>query len=99
MISMCVKGFPDGSVVKNCLQTGDLGLIPGSGRFPGEGNGISLQHSCLGNHKDGGAWWSTVRCVSHFSCLQLFATLWTLPHQALLFMNYTLWGRKESGTT
>ena len=33
-----------------------LGLIPGSRRFPGEGNGNPLQYSCLENHMDGGAW-------------------------------------------
>ena len=32
------------------------GLIPGSGRSPGEGNGNSLQHSCLQNPMDRGAW-------------------------------------------
>ena len=37
-------------------SAGDLGLIPGSGRFPGEGNGNPLQYSCLENPMDGGAW-------------------------------------------
>ena len=42
-------GFPGGSVVKNlsACNAGDLGLIPGSGRSPGERNGNSLQCSCL----------------------------------------------------
>ena len=35
---------------------GDLGSTPGSGRFPGEGNGTPLQYSCLENPMDGGAW-------------------------------------------
>ena len=35
---------------------GDLGLIPRSGRIPGEGNGNPLQYSCLENPTDGGAW-------------------------------------------
>ena len=35
---------------------GDPGSIPGSGRSPGEGNGNSLQYSCLENSVDGGAW-------------------------------------------
>ena len=30
-------------------DTGDAGLIPGSGRFPGEGSSDALQYSCLGN--------------------------------------------------
>ena len=37
-----------------------MGLIPGSGRAPGEGNGNPLQYSCLGNSMDRGAWWATV---------------------------------------
>ena len=45
--------FPGGSVSKesacNTGDTGDMGLIPGSGRSPGEGNGNPLQYSCLGN--------------------------------------------------
>ena len=36
-------------------NTGDLGLIPGSGRHPGEGNGNPLQYSCLENLMDRGA--------------------------------------------
>ena len=36
-------------------NVGDLGLIPGSGRSPGEGNGNPLQYSCLGNPMDRGA--------------------------------------------
>ena len=37
-------------MVKNLpANTGDVGLIPGSERFPGEGNGIPLQYSCLDN--------------------------------------------------
>ena len=40
-------------MVKNlCVNAGDTGPIPGSGRFPGEGNGNSLQYSCLGNPMD-----------------------------------------------
>ena len=46
-------GFPAGSAVKNppAIQrnAGDAGLIPGSGRSPGEGDGNPLQYSCLGN--------------------------------------------------
>ena len=38
----------------------DLGSIPGLGRFPGEGNGYSLQFSCLENSMDRGAWWATI---------------------------------------
>ena len=40
------------------------GLIPESGRSPGEGNGNPLQYSCLENPMDGGAWWATVQRVT-----------------------------------
>ena len=38
----------------------DVGLIPGSGRCPGEGNGYLLQYFCLENPMDTGAWWAAV---------------------------------------
>ena len=58
---MLNMGFPAGSVVKNLpVNIRDKGLIPGSGRSPGEVNGHSLQYSCLGNPMDRGAWWVTV---------------------------------------
>jgi len=40
-------------------NVGDSGLIPESGRFPGEGNGNPLQYSCLENSMDRGAWWAS----------------------------------------
>ena len=40
-------------------DAGDLGLIPGLGRFPGGGNGSPLQYSCLENPMDRGVWWAT----------------------------------------
>ena len=53
-------GFPGDSVVKNLLaNAGDVGLIPGSGRSPGEGNGNPFQSSCLGSPMDRGAWRAT----------------------------------------
>ena len=60
--------MPGGSVVKrmpaNARDTGDMGLIPGSGRSTGEGNGNPLQYSCLENPMDIGAWWATVHGVA-----------------------------------
>ena len=44
-------------------DTGDVGLIPGSGKSPGGGNGNPLQYSCLGNPMNRGAWWATVHGV------------------------------------
>ena len=50
--------FPGGSDSKaSAYIAGDLGLIPGSGRSSGEGNGSPLQYSCLENPMDRGVWW------------------------------------------
>ena len=58
-------GFPDSSVGKeSTCNAGDLGLIPGLGRFLGEGNGNPLQCSCLENPRDGGAWWAAISGVA-----------------------------------
>ena len=65
----------------NAGDTRDGGLIPGSGRSPGEENDNPLQYSCLENLMDRGAWWPAVHRVSksqtlsdlahmHISCLQ-----------------------------
>ena len=52
--------FTGGAVVKNLpADAGEarvMGLIPGSGRSPGKGNGTPLQYSCLENPMDGGTW-------------------------------------------
>ena len=50
-----VKNLP-----ANAGDTGYMHLIPVLARSPGEGNGNPLQHSCLGNPMDRGAWWATV---------------------------------------
>ena len=45
-------------------SAGDVGLIPGSGRSPGEGDGNPLQYSCLENPMDREAWWAIVLGVT-----------------------------------
>ena len=66
--SLCliyILGFPSGLVVKNSpASAGDTGLIPGSARRPGEGNGYPLQYSILGSSRTRGGWWATVRGVA-----------------------------------
>ena len=58
-------GSPGGSVAKNPhANRGYTGLISGSGKSPGEGNGNLLQYSCLRNPMDSGAWWATVHRVA-----------------------------------
>ena len=61
---MC-QGFPGGSDGKeSACNAGDPGLIPESGRSPAEGNGNSLQYSCLENPMYRGAWWATIHEVA-----------------------------------
>ena len=58
-------GFPGGSDSKeSACNVGDMGLILGLGRSPGEGNGNPLQYSCLENSMDRGGWWTIVHVVT-----------------------------------
>ena len=49
---------------ESACNVGDLSLIPGMGRSPGEGNGDPLQYLCLENSMDREAWWATVYGIS-----------------------------------
>ena len=56
-----IMDFPHGSDSKElACNAGNLDLIPGSERSPGEGNGKPLQYSCLEKSMDRGAWWAIV---------------------------------------
>ena len=59
-----IRAFLVAQLVKNLPAVGDLGSVPGSGRFPGEGNGSPLQYPCLENFMDRGPWWATVHGVA-----------------------------------
>ena len=60
-LTSTLKDVPGGLVGKeSACNAGDLGLIPGSGRSSGEGNGNPLQYSCLENPMDRGARRATV---------------------------------------
>jgi len=48
----------------NAGEVGGLGLIPGLGRSPGEGNGNPFQYSCVENLMERGAWWARVHSVA-----------------------------------
>ena len=55
-----IWGFYGGSAVNNPpADAGDVGLIPGWRRSPGDGTDIPLQYSCLDNPMDRGAWRAT----------------------------------------
>ena len=57
LVAQLVKNLP--AMQETTYNAGDLGLIPGSGRSPGGGNGNPLQYSCLGNPIDRRAWQAT----------------------------------------
>ena len=57
-VALVVKNLP-----ANAGDVRDAGLIPGSGRSPGEGNGNPFQYSCLENPMDRGAWQAKVHRV------------------------------------
>ena len=62
---MKAVGFPRSSVSKESVcNAGDLGLIPGSGRSPGEGNGNPFHYSWLENPMDRKAWQAIVHGVA-----------------------------------
>ena len=69
------------SMVKNpgasATASGKAGLIPGLGRYPGEGNGDSLKYSCLENSMDRGAWRAPVHGVTKS---QTWVSNWECMH-------------------
>ena len=61
LVLQLILGFPGGSDSKeSAYNAGDIVLIVGSRRSPGEENGYSLQYSCLEKAMDRGAWWAIV---------------------------------------
>ena len=58
------KNFKIPGDSESAYNAGDPGLIPGSGRSPGEGNGNPLQYSCLENSTERGAWGAIVHRVA-----------------------------------
>ena len=74
---------------ESACDTGDTGLIPGSGRSPEGRNGNPLQYSCLENSMDRGAWWATIHGVT-----ELDPTEHALTHthtHTIINTNYTLY--------
>ena len=65
-------------VKESACDAGDLGLIPGLGRFPGKGKGYPLQYSCLENSMDSGGYSSwghiesdTTELLTHTPCIKI----------------------------
>ena len=79
-------GFPGGAVVKNPhANAGDASSDLGLGRSPGEGNGNSLQYSCLENPMDREAWWATVHRVAKS---WTWLSNWAGTHLRWLLLSY-----------
>ena len=62
LVAQLVKNWP--AMQETACNAGDMDLIHGSGRSPGEGNGNPLQYSCQENPMDRGAWQATVHGVA-----------------------------------
>ena len=88
------KGGSDSK--KSACNARNLGLIPGSGRFPGEGNSYPLQYYCLENPTDRGAWGGTVYGVTEsdtterLACTHAhnFKTAILIPNGLLHFLRH-----------
>ena len=78
----------DSDAKESACNTGDAGLIPGSGRSPGGGNGNPLQYSCLENSINREAWWGTVHGVTESDITEQLTPLYilTLKSYAKLFL-------------
>ena len=88
-----ILGFPGGLAGKElACSAEDLGLIPGLGRGPGEGNSYPLQYSGLENSMDRGAWQDTVYMVSRSDTTEATYHACTLVSLTLfcLFLSSTL---------
>ena len=85
------KGFPSASYDKqSACNAKDPGVIPGLGRYTGEGKDYPLQYSCLDNSMDRGAWWATAHGVTK-SQTQLSELQ---QQQQLLWLYYITWQKR-----
>ena len=97
------EAFLVAQMVKNLpAMPGDLGLIPGSGRYPGEGNGNPnpLPYSCLENPLDRGTWWVTVHGVTKSWTWLKRLSISTMAHWFIIYNNrlayLCIWKKKSS---
>ena len=78
-VALVIKKLP-----ANETDMRETGSIPGSGRFPGGGNGNSLQYSCLENPMDRGAWWAIIHRIAKIQA-------WLKWQHALRWKLTTVW--------
>ena len=67
----------------NVRHIRDVGLIPGSGRFPGGGHGNPLQFSCPENPMDQGGWWATVHSITKSRTQQKQLSMQARTHEGV----------------
>ena len=92
--------FPGGSDGKeSACSAGDPGLIPGSGRSPGEGNSHPLYYPCLENSMDRGAWQATAHGVakSQTRLSDFTSALLTMPKPLFVWITTNWKILKEMG--
>ena len=90
---------------ESACNVGDLGLIPGSGRSPGEGNDNPFECSCLENPMDRGAWWATVHGILQARILEWVVIPFSRGSSWLRDQNkvsliasgfFTIWANREA---
>ena len=64
LLNSGIPWWPRRPPIRETCNSGDPGLVPGSGRSSGEGNGNPLQYSCLENSMNRGAWQAIVHGVA-----------------------------------
>ena len=97
MPTQVLMAFPGGSDSKeSARKAGDLGLISGSGRAPGGGNGNPFQWSCLESPMDRRAWWATVYGVTESEMTEQLHTH-THTHTHVLILIVISFYAHESG--
>ena len=100
LLAWTLPGGSDGK--ESACNIRGSGLIPGSGRSPGEGNGNPLQYSCLENSMDRGAWWATVHrvtkcqtglseCMHVCACACAHVRVHTHTHTHSVRLNLVFW--------
>ena len=100
-IRFITLSFLGGSESKEfAYDAGDLGLIPGSGRSLGEGDGNPLQYSCLENSMGRGSRWAIVHGVAKNQMqltlsLHFFKTTVLLPSLLYVGRKYMSWSKKD----
>ena len=90
-VALVVKNSPT-----NAEDVRDACLIPGLGRFPGGGNSIPLQYSCLENPMDRGNWWTTVRRVAKIWTWLKQLSTYTYIHTCIHICTYPITQQLQS---